>query len=1439
MSTMALIGIGMFLAWLGLVFGLLWHAELSMPNETIVFGEYALRTIGMISLLPDVLHGAKILYAPTMRKRRRPRLGKKQRRRIRKWFGRRPRSRWRGRTTSCPTSENSDDDSWDWAGTKSEWIDDWFDHHRHRFLHRIGFQEEFASIMNRFPTFDWFDFDDLLELRHHTRWKWQTRMDWSFLNVDELLTDIEDTSISFDSMLKGSLFQSVYLSGTGDLPVVFDTGATISISPIKTDFEHWDSLDPNTHIRGIDSTTKVEGVGTVKWTVLDDKGRRQTIRTKAYYVPQATIRLLSPQVYLQQPENLHGGGCFAITDEGTIFVFPHSGGCRLTFRVDDLHKLPVASLVTRGGREAAFNVLADVNHNLLVEQKELLQWHFKLGHFNLAWIQSLTRIREGDLGPILPTRLKKATSCQLPKCAACEYAKAHRIPEGADVSKKLPEKDGILKDNVLKPGEVVSTDQYVSKLRGRLSTSKGKEREDERYCGGTIFVDHATGYMFVKNQVSLEADETLRSKHAFEREARDCGVNIRTYRADMGIYKSQKFQKDLLLLGQTMVFSGVGAHHQNGVAERAIRTISESARAMMRHAAIHWPDATTLDLWPLAVDYAVYLWNRMPAKDSRMSPMELFCGCKTDYNVLRSARVWGCPAYVLDPKIQDGKKLPRWQPKSRRGQFLGRSKRHASTIGLIRNLDSGSISTQFHVVYDDWFTTVVSGNGFEDVATPQQWIDLLATSRERVIDEADEAPRVADEWLNEAERQARRRLEATRRQQRNQVPDIPRNEVPEGDLQADDGAPPLDLHDGDEDVEVDNDDVEFGDGAGNEAPPLRRSLRARVPNMRYYGPEFANNVKELERDFGLLSQEEAFIASLEFDEPTRENTTPKSFELALYEALMASNMDDDGLLNALHPMAFAAKANSDDTPNFHQALNGPDSQGFYEAMEKEIEQLESMDPWEIVPIEKAKGHNILDSTWAFKRKRYPDGRVRKLKARWCVRGDQQLEGIDFFDTYAPVVSWSTVRLLLVLTVVLGLSTKQVDYTLAFVHAELKDEVYVRMPKMFEKEGHVYRLKKSVYGLRQSPLNFFNTLKDGLEARGFKQMKLLDPCLFCSDDVVCLTYVDDCLFFARDETAIDRVIESLGREEPTSFKLNIEDDVAGFLGILLAKNSDGTIELKQTGLIDRILKVMGLTDSKPNATPAEKTPLGKDEHGDQCQETWSYASVVGMMMYLSSNSRPDIAFAVHQAARFTHCPRRSHEQALKRIGRYLKGTRERGMVIRPTGDLTLDMFADADFAGLWNVEDATDPTCVRSRTGYIATLGGTPIIWGSKLQTEQSLSTTESEYIALSTAMRQLLPLRQMINEVAEIFGVERKRLTKLSTVWEDNNGALKMANASYPNMTPRSKHIAVKYHWFHSKLKPGEIEVKRIDTKVQKADIFTKGLTRKEYEDKRKMLMGW
>jgi hypothetical protein len=193
-----------------------------------------------------------------------------------------------------------------------------------------------------------------------------------------------------------------------------------------------------------------------------------------------------------------------------------------------------------------------------------------------------------------------------------------------------------------------------------------------------------------------------------ERLAIEEGIHIRHYHADNGVFASDAFKHDCKFYSQKLSFSGVGAHHQNGVAERNIKTISQWARANMIHSAFHWPEFATVKLWPQAIDYAIWVFNRLPSATTGLSPNELWSQCRDSSHDLRRAHVFGCPVYVLDPKLQDGGKVPKWSSRARRGMFVGFSKLHSSLVPLILNIQTGKITPQFHVVFDDKFETVVS-----------------------------------------------------------------------------------------------------------------------------------------------------------------------------------------------------------------------------------------------------------------------------------------------------------------------------------------------------------------------------------------------------------------------------------------------------------------------------------------------------------------------------------------------------------------------------------------------------------------------------------------------------------------------------------------------------------------------------------------------------------
>ena len=180
-------------------------------------------------------------------------------------------------------------------------------------------------------------------------------------------------------------------------------------------------------------------------------------------------------------------------------------------------------------------------------------------------------------------------------------------------------------------------------------------------------------------------------------------------------------------------------------------------------------------------------------------------------------------------------------------------------------------------------------------------------------------------------------------------------------------------------------------------------------------------------------------------------------------------------------------------------------------------------------------------------------------------------------------------------------------------------------------------------------------------------------------------------------------------------------------------------------------------------------------------------------------------------------------------------------MKPNDKMNLELYADANFAGLWSIEHPDDPISVRSHTGYIITLCGLPVSWSSKLQTEIATSTMMAEYIALSTGMQELIPTIDLFHEICVKLNIECDKESKVVKAFEDNEGVLKLAVKEMPRYTPQSKHFGVKYHWFRSKLNDPNYNIKilPIDTAIQLADIFTKGLGRTEFRNKRRLLMGW
>jgi hypothetical protein len=336
------------------------------------------------------------------------------------------------------------------------------------------------------------------------------------------------------------------------LPIVIDSGASISITPNLKDFVSEIKPAGARELKGLSNSTKVHGVGMVEWTVRDLYGSTRTIRTKAYYVPKATIRLFSPQTYFEENK---AGSLVMDWKRTKLFLadaseleFPYNQGSNLPLMLpeknfnhaglyfEDLLYLKEKLLTPEG----LMSVADQQNQNLTPAQKELQAWHWKLCHANSKWVQSLmAQPKDKTIEPFLKTKNPRTSSCDIPLCAACQMGKGGRRTPPTKVTRDL--KKFILREGDLLPGDAVSIDQYQSSVPGHLPNTKGKEALKDKYNGGTLFYDHATGHIYLENQVSLKAGETIKAKWKFEHAANTCGVIVSKYHADNSPFGSKEF----------------------------------------------------------------------------------------------------------------------------------------------------------------------------------------------------------------------------------------------------------------------------------------------------------------------------------------------------------------------------------------------------------------------------------------------------------------------------------------------------------------------------------------------------------------------------------------------------------------------------------------------------------------------------------------------------------------------------------------------------------------------------------------------------------------------------------------------------------------------------------------------------------------------------------
>jgi hypothetical protein len=480
-----------------------------------------------------------------------------------------------------------------------------------------------------------------------------------------------------------------------------------------------------------------------------------------------------------------------------------------------------------------------------------------------------------------------------------------------------------------------------------------------------------------------------------------------------------------------------------------------------------------------------------------------------------------------------------------------------------------------------------------------------------------------------------------------------------------------------------------------------------------------------------------------------------------------------------------------------------------EAMKSEIQALENNGTWTITHL--PPGKKTLGCKWVYKVKHNSDGTVERYKARLVILGNHQVEGVDYDETFAPVVKMVTVRTVLAVAAVKNWELHQMDVHNAFLHGDLQEEVFMKPPPGFHttRPGMVCRLHKSLYGLKQAPRCWFAKLSTALKAYGFKQ-SLSDYSLFTLQQqgsiLGVLVYVDDLIISGNDHA----VISTFKTYLHTCFHMKDLGTLKYFLGVEVARSPTGIFLSQRKYALD-IVSEAGLLGCKPVPTPIEQNHRLALANGRILDQPDKYRRLVGRLIYLCF-TRPELSYCVHILSQFMQQPKQEHWEAALRVVRYLKGNPGQGILLRHDSSLQLNGWCDSDWASC--------PLTRRSLTGWFILLGHSPISWKTKKQHTVSRSSAEAEYRSMATITSELKWLKSLLCSL----GICHSQPMRISC---DSQAALHMAKN--PVFHERTKHIEVDCHFIRDEIVKDHIRPTYVPSNTQLADILTKALGRSQF----------
>lgn len=511
-------------------------------------------------------------------------------------------------------------------------------------------------------------------------------------------------------------------------------------------------------------------------------------------------------------------------------------------------------------------------------------------------------------------------------------------------------------------------------------------------------------------------------------------------------------------------------------------------------------------------------------------------------------------------------------------------------------------------------------------------------------------------------------------------------------------------------------------------------------------------------------------------------------------------------------LALASVGGPKTPKTYWEAIRSPEAPEWKEAMRQELSNMEYRKIWIRTPL--PAGKKSIGCVWSFKNKRDAEGKIVRRKARLCAQGFSQREGIDFDQTFSPVVRIETVRVLLAIVATKDLHLHQWDFETAFLNGILEETIYMRLPQGTKTnfKGEVLKLLRSIYGLKQAARVWYQLLKTTFAEFGFTPTPA-DPCLFLKKTAntwtACSVSTDDLLVASN---SVDEMA-TLKKKMASKFRITDMGNPSWFLGMHIQRNrSERTLKLSQQRYVQDLLEKYNMTDCKTHETPYNKSVvLSKSmcpttDEEKQAMAEKPYRSLIGAVLHLSNMTRSDIAETVSTLSRFVSNPGQAHWTAAKRLLRYLKKHAALGPVYGPA-PIKLIGHCDSDYA--------RNPDNRRSTTGHICTITDAPVAWNSRLQPTIAQSTAEAEYMSASDASNRVVWFRQLLKDL----GYPQ---TEPTPIRADNKPSIAMSEN--PVLHKRSKHIDIKFHVLRQYVNDGKIKLVYCPTEDQRADILTKPL---------------